>query len=103
MSPVLSPGRTGSPASSFAVGAHLLKVAGDQQATAAAAIVVDDPQWAGRRSAEPLTFMLRRLPVDPVIAAVIHRGPSGLLDGPPSRCCGASRTGCICRLASWPG
>ena len=44
VSPVLSPGRTGSPASSFAVGAHLLNVVGDQQATGAAAIVVDDLQ-----------------------------------------------------------
>jgi DNA-binding CsgD family transcriptional regulator len=79
-SPVLSPGRTGSPASSFAVGAHLLKVVGDQQATGAAAIVVDDLQWADRRSVEALTFMLRRLSVDPVIAVVIYRGPSGLLD-----------------------
>jgi DNA-binding CsgD family transcriptional regulator len=78
--PVLSTGRTGSPASSFAVGAHLLEVVGDQQATGAVAIVVDDLQWADRRSVEALTFMLRRLSVDPVIAVVIYRGPSSRLD-----------------------
>ena len=51
------------PASAFAVGARLLEVVGEQQAqqaTAAVAIVVDDLQWADRRSVEALTFMLRR-------------------------------------------
>jgi hypothetical protein len=62
------------------VGAHLLEVVGDQQATGAVAIVVDDLQWADRRSVEALTFMFRRLSVDPVIAVVIYRGPSGHLN-----------------------
>ena len=73
-------GGTGSPASSFAVGARLLEVVGEQQATGAVAIVVDDLQWADRRSVEALTFMLRRLSVDPVLAVVIYRGPSDRLD-----------------------
>jgi predicted ATPase len=74
---------TETPASSFAVGARLLEVVGEQQAqtaTLAVAIVVDDLQWADRRSVEALTFMLRRLSVDPVIAIVIYRGPSDRLD-----------------------
>jgi hypothetical protein len=37
-------------------------------------------QWADRRSVEALTFMLRRLSVDPVVAFVIYRGPSDRLD-----------------------
>jgi DNA-binding CsgD family transcriptional regulator len=73
-------GGTGSPASSFAVGARLLEVVGEQQSTGAVAIVVDDLQWADRRSVEALTFMLRRLSVDPVLAVVIYRGPSDRLD-----------------------
>ena len=44
------------------------------------AIVIDDLQWADRRSVEALTFMLRRLSVDPVIAVVIYRGPGDRLD-----------------------
>jgi DNA-binding CsgD family transcriptional regulator len=74
---------TETPASSFAVGARLLEVVGEQQArqaTAAVAIVVDDLQWADRRSVEALTFMLRRLSVDPVIAIVVYRGSSDRLD-----------------------
>jgi len=71
---------TGSPASSFAVGAHLLEVVGDPQSTAAVAILVDDLQWADRRSVEALTFMLRRLSVDPVLTMVVYRGTSDRLD-----------------------
>jgi DNA-binding CsgD family transcriptional regulator len=70
----------GSPGSSFAVGARLLEVVGDQQAAGASAIVIDDLQWADRKSVEALTFMLRRLSVDPVIAIVTYRGPSDRLD-----------------------
>ena len=73
-------GGTGSPTSSFAVGARLLEVVGEQQATGAVAIVVDDLQWADRRSVEALTFTLRRLSVDPALAVVIYRGHSDLLD-----------------------
>ena len=67
-------------ASSFSVGAGLLEVVGEQQAAAALAIVIDDLQWADRKSVEALTFMLRRLSVDPVIAIVTYRGPSDRLD-----------------------
>jgi DNA-binding NarL/FixJ family response regulator len=77
--PVLA-GWNGSPASSFAVGARLLEVVGEQQAAGPVAIVVDDLQWADCRSVEALTFMLRRLSVDPVIAIVIYRGPGDRLD-----------------------
>ena len=65
--------------SSFSVGARLLEVAGEQQA-AALAIVIDDLQWADRKSVEALMFMLRRLSVDPVIAIVTYRGPGDRLD-----------------------
>jgi DNA-binding CsgD family transcriptional regulator len=68
---------TGSSASSFTVGARLLEVVGDLGATA---IVVDDLQWADRKSVEALTFMLRRLSVDPVAAVVTSRGPGHRLD-----------------------
>ena len=80
--PVLATGGTDSPASSFAVGARLLEVVGEQAtgAKGSVAILIDDLQWADRRSVEALTFMLRRLSVDPVIAVVIYRGPSGRLD-----------------------
>ena len=44
------------------------------------AIVIDDLQWADRKSVEALMFMLRRLSVDPVIAMVTYRGPSDRLD-----------------------
>jgi DNA-binding CsgD family transcriptional regulator len=77
--PVLLAGETGPSASSFSVGARLLEVVGEQQGTGPVAIVVDDLQWADRRSVEALTFMLRRLSVDPVLAVVIYRGPSGRL------------------------
>ena len=70
-----------SAASSFAVGAHLLEVLGEQQGRAAVVVLlVDDLQWADRRSVEALTFMLRRLSVDPVVAVVVYRGPSDRLD-----------------------
>ena len=69
-------GGTGWAASSFAVGVRLLEVVGEQQAGGAVAILIDDLQWADRKSVEALTFMLRRLSVDPVIAILIHRGPS---------------------------
>jgi DNA-binding CsgD family transcriptional regulator len=71
---------TGSPTSSFAVGARLLEVLGEQQATGGLAVVIDDLQWADRKSVEALTFTLRRLSVDPVVAIVIYRGPGDRLD-----------------------
>ena len=69
-------GGTGSMVSSFAVGAWLLDMVGDQRSHGPVAIRVDDLQWADRKSLEALTFMLRRLSVDPVLAVVTYRGPS---------------------------
>ncbi len=71
---------TGSATSSFAVGARLLEVVGEQQAAGGLAVVIDDLQWADRKSVEALTFTLRRLSVDPVVAIVIYRGPADRLD-----------------------
>ena len=62
------------------MGARLLEVVGEQQATGGLAVVIDDLQWADRKSVEALTFMLRRLSVDPVLAIVIYRGPGDRLD-----------------------
>ena len=76
---------TGAPTSSFAVGARLLEVVGEQLVTGALAIVIDDLQWVDRKSAEALTFMLRRLSVDPVLAIMIYRAPGDLLDEPAQR------------------
>ena len=73
-------GGTGPAVSSFAVGALLLEVVGDRLATGPVAIVIDDLQWADRKSVEALTFMLRRLSVDPAIIVVTYRGPGGRLD-----------------------
>jgi DNA-binding CsgD family transcriptional regulator len=87
--PMLLTGEAGSAASSFAVGAHLLGVLGEQQATGTVAILIDDLQWADRRSVEALTFMLRRLSVDPVVALVMYRGPSDRLDEAAQRMLGS--------------
>jgi DNA-binding CsgD family transcriptional regulator len=81
----LAAGGDGPPASSFAAGAFLLEVVGELAADGPMAIVVDDLQWADRRSVEALTFMLRRLSVDPVIAVVIYRGRSDRLDDAAQR------------------
>jgi DNA-binding CsgD family transcriptional regulator len=71
----------GAPGSSFAVGARLLEVVAEPAGAAtASAIVIDDLQWADRKSVEALTFMLRRLSVDPVIAIVTYRAPGDRLD-----------------------
>jgi DNA-binding CsgD family transcriptional regulator len=80
MPPVLDADSTDSAASSFAMGAQLLAAVGEQQASGPIAILVDDLQWADRRSVEALTFTLRRLSVDPVVAFVIYRGSSDQLD-----------------------
>jgi len=76
---VLAAGANSISASSFAVGARLLETVGELGAAGPVAIVVDDLQWADLRSVEALSFMLRRLSVDPVIAVAIHRGPSDRL------------------------
>jgi DNA-binding CsgD family transcriptional regulator len=87
--PVLPADGTGSPASSFAVGARLLEAVGEQQAAEAVVILIDDLQWADRRSVEALTFMLRRLSVDPVLAVVIYRGSASRLDEAARRLLGS--------------
>ena len=68
-------GGTGSDLSSFAVGARLLEVAGELTARCPVVVFIDDLQWADRTSAEALTFMVRRLSVDPVLTVVTYRGP----------------------------
>jgi DNA-binding CsgD family transcriptional regulator len=78
--PVFPADGADSSASPFAAGAYLLEVVGELSAKGPVAIVVDDLQWADHRSVGALTFMLRRLSVDPVIAIMIHRGPSDQLD-----------------------
>ncbi len=88
------------------MGARLLEVVGEQQAqtaTVAVAIAVDDVQWADRRSLEALTFMLRRLSVDPVIAIVIYRGPSDRLDEAAQRMLWSVENRLRLPLAGWPG
>ena len=75
-------GGNGPAVSSFAVGAQLLDVVGVQLAAGSTVIFLDDLQWADRKSVEALTFMLRRLSVDPVLAVVTYRGPWERLDGP---------------------
>ena len=71
--------------SSFAVGARLLEVVGEQLATGSVAIFIDDLQWADRKSVEALTFMLRRLSVDPAITVVTYRGSGERLGEPAQR------------------
>jgi DNA-binding CsgD family transcriptional regulator len=70
-----STGEAGPAASSFAVGAHLLEVVSGQRTAGTVALLIDDLQWADRRSVEALTFMLRRLSVDAVLAVVVYSGP----------------------------
>ena len=77
---IMPAGGTGSAISSFAVGARLLEIVGDRLAAGSMAIFIDDLQWADRKSVEALTFMLRRLSVDPVITVVTYRGPGDRLD-----------------------
>ena len=69
-----------SPGSSFTMGARLLEVVGELQAQGPVAVLIDDVQWADRRSVEALTFMFRRLSVDPVVAVMVYRGPADGLD-----------------------
>jgi ATP/maltotriose-dependent transcriptional regulator MalT len=78
-------GGNGSAASSFAVGARLVEMVGEQQTTGPLALLIDDLQWADRKSLEAMTFMLRRLYLDHVIAIVTYRGPSDRLDDAAQR------------------
>ena len=66
--------------SSVGIGGQLLGVVGDVQADGPVVIVIDDVQWADRRSVEAFSFMFRRLSVDPVLVVVIVRGERDHLD-----------------------
>ncbi|MFY9930260.1 MAG: AAA family ATPase [Streptosporangiaceae bacterium] len=71
--------------SSFAVGARFLEAVGELQAQGPVVIVIEDLQWADRKSVEALTFMLRRLSVDPAVAMVTYRGSGDRLDDAAQR------------------
>ena len=66
--------------SSVGIGGQLLGVVGDVQADGPVVIVIDDVQWADRRSIEALSFMFRRLSVDPILVVVMVRGERDHLD-----------------------
>jgi len=68
--------------SPFAVGAQVLGMIGDQQGAGPVALVIDDVQWADRRSVEALSFTFRRLSVDAVAVILIVRGDRDQLDAP---------------------
>jgi predicted ATPase len=84
----------GSAVTSFAVGARFLELEGELQAQGPVAILIEDLQWADRKSLEALTFMLRRLSVDPVVAMVTYRGTGDRLDQTAQRLLSTSSTGC---------
>jgi hypothetical protein len=69
-------------ATPFAVGAEFLGLVGAQQRAGLLALVIDDMQWADRRSAEALSFTFRRLSVDAVTVIAIIRGDRDQLDAP---------------------
>src|SRR5262249_1186662 len=71
--------------SPFAVGAQLLGIVGDQQGAGPVALVIDDVQWADRRSVEALSFTFRRVSVDTVAVILIVRGDRDQLDAPTRR------------------
>jgi hypothetical protein len=60
-------------ASPFAVGAELLAVIGKVLAEGPVVLALDDVQWADRPSVLALTFLLRRLSVDPLLAVTMVR------------------------------
>jgi DNA-binding CsgD family transcriptional regulator len=62
------------------VGGQLLGVIGKLQSDGPVVIVIDDMQWADRRSVEAISFMLRRLSVDPVLLIAMLRGERDQLD-----------------------
>jgi DNA-binding CsgD family transcriptional regulator len=77
--PDILPG-AGPPASPFAVGAQLLQAVSDLRPAEPTVILVEDVQWADRPSLDALTFVLRRLSVDPVAAVLTYRGLGTQLD-----------------------
>jgi len=72
-------------ASPFAVGADLLAVIGALLARGPVVILLDDVQWADRPSIQALTFVLRRLSVEPLLALVVLRGDRQGLDEATTR------------------
>ncbi len=71
--------------SPFGVGVQLLGFVGELQAAGPVALVIDDMQWADRRSVEALSFAFRRLSVDAVAVVLIVRGGRDQLDAPTRR------------------
>jgi len=71
--------------SPFAVGVQLLGILGELQRAGPVALVIDDVQWADRRSIEALSFAFRRLSVDAVAVILIVRGDRDQLDAPARR------------------
>jgi DNA-binding CsgD family transcriptional regulator len=71
--------------SPFAVGVQLLGIIGELQKAGPLALVIDDVQWADRRSVEALSFAFRRLSVDAVAVILIVRGDRDQLDAPTRR------------------
>ena len=68
------------------------------------AIVIDDLQWADRRSVEALTFTLRRLSVDPVVAdRHLPRARRSAGRGGPADAAERGEPAASCRWAGWRG
>ena len=63
----------------------MLGIIGDQQGTGPMALVIDDVQWADRRSVEAPSFTFRRLSVDAVAVILVVRGDHDQLDAPARR------------------
>lgn len=61
------------PPESLATGVHLLAAIGRLEEDAPVIVVIDDVHWADRPSLEALTFMLRRLRFDNVLALLTSR------------------------------
>ncbi len=75
----------GPTSSSLVVGAELLEVVGAILAAGPVAMIIDDVQWADIRSVEALSFLFRRLSVDPVLVMVMVRGDREHMDEPVRR------------------
>jgi DNA-binding CsgD family transcriptional regulator len=58
---------------------------GKLQASSPVAVFIDDLQWADHKSVEALTFVFRRLTVDPVLAVAVFRGSRDRLGEPAQR------------------
>jgi DNA-binding CsgD family transcriptional regulator len=85
----------------LAVGARVLHVLGDVQPEGPLVIVVDDAHWADVSSLRALTFALRRLQVEQVLALIVARDESPALTEGLRRLAGEER-GLHLRLAGLP-